>query len=285
MRPQRPRTLMQSTMSSVASLARPSAATAHRSRVARPHRRNPRALERRAGRSEGDEASSSRSSDVPNWKRGARVLPRGRGRGSIVNLGPAAMPAAAIYNKDLDVPINDPEQALAVVFGVKDSIKNVQDQLVDWKDTCPAPTFPCDLSQALNKTSTRVSGPAGGSLPTLSDAYGADPYAVQDIIQSVSTSEAMLKANNARVKVDFDGPAEYLAFVDTSHHQPAERSVPGRGGGWEEEECDSSICRCRPGRWRPRVQARAGGVRRGGVGRHRVMDASSSAVIAHARVL
>ena len=26
----------------------------------------------------------------------------------------------------------------------------------------------------------------------------------------------MLKANNARVKVDFDGPAEYLAFVDTS---------------------------------------------------------------------
>ena len=126
------------------------------------------------------------------------------------------MPAAAIYNKDLDVPINDPEQALAVVFGVKDSIKNVQDQLVDWKDTCPAPTFPCDLSQALNKTSTRVSGPLARSLPTLSDAYGADPYAVQDIIQSVSTSEAMLKANNARVKVDFDGPAEYLALVDTS---------------------------------------------------------------------
>lgn len=215
-RPQRPRTVMQSTMSSVASLARPSAATAHRSRVARPHRRNPRALERRAGRSEGDEASSSRSSDVPNWKRALASSLAAAVAVPLVNLGPAAMPAAAIYNKDLDVPINDPEQALAVVFGVKDSIKNVQDQLVDWKDTCPAPTFPCDLSQALNKTSTRVSGPLARSLPTLSDAYGADPYAVQDIIQSVSTSEAMLKANNARVKVDFDGPAEYLALVDTS---------------------------------------------------------------------
>ena len=174
-RPQRPRTVMQSTMSSVASLARPSAATAHRSRVARPHRRNPRALERRAGRSEGDEASSSRSSDVPNWKRALASSLAAAVAVPLVNLGPAAMPAAAIYNKDLDVPINDPEQALAVVFGVKDSIKNVQDQLVDWKDTCPAPTFPCDLSQALNKTSTRVSGPLARSLPTLSDAYGADP--------------------------------------------------------------------------------------------------------------
>ena len=91
------------------------------------------------------------------------------------------MPAAAIYNKDLDVPINDPEQALAVVFGVKDSIKNVQDQLVDWKDTCPAPTFPCDLSQPSVKISSRVSGPLKRSLPTLSEAYGADPYAVQDL--------------------------------------------------------------------------------------------------------
>ena len=93
------------------------------------------------------------------------------------------MPAAAIYNKDLDVPINDPAQALAVVFGVKDSIKSVQDPLDgSWKDTCPAPTFPCDLSQALNKTSTGVSGPLAKVLPTLSDAYGADPYAVQDIL-------------------------------------------------------------------------------------------------------
>ena len=84
------------------------------------------------------------------------------------------------------------------------------------EETCPAPTFPCDLSQLSVKMSSRVSGPLKRCLPTLSDAYGADPYGVEDVLQSVSTTEAMLYANMARVKVDFKGPAEFLTLVDRS---------------------------------------------------------------------
>ena len=145
---------MQSTMSSVASLTR--ASTVPRARVARRTKSPPCAVVCRAGPSEGstDREDASSPSATSSWTKAlasslavAIVAP-------LVNLGPAAMPAAAMYNKDLDVPIHDPAQALAVVFGVQDSIKNVQDQLVDWKDSCPAPVFPCDLSQALTKTST-----------------------------------------------------------------------------------------------------------------------------------
>ena len=175
-------------MSSVASLTR--ASTVPRARVARRIKSPPCAVVCRAGPSEGSQLDrDASSSSETNWKKALASSLAVAVVAPLVNLGPAAMPAAAMYNKDLDVPINDPAQALAVVFGVQDSIKNVQDQLVDWKDSCPAPVFPCDLSQALTKTSTRVSGPLARSLPTLSDAYGADPYAVQDIIQSVTTTE------------------------------------------------------------------------------------------------
>ena len=107
-------------------------------------------------------------------------------------------------------------QALAVVFAVRAAVRDVLNQIALFEDTCPAPTFPCDLSQLSVKTSTRVSGPLKRSLPALSEAYGADPYAVQDILQSTSTCEAMLYANNARVKVDFKGPATFLNLVDDS---------------------------------------------------------------------
>lgn len=132
------------------------------------------------------------------------------------DLAPATAPAMALYNKDLDDPITDPVQALAVVFAVRAAVRDVLDQIALFEDTCPAPTFPCDLSQLSVKTSTRVSGPLKRSLPALSEAYGADPYAVQDILQSTSTCEAMLYANNARVKVDFKGPATFLNLVDDS---------------------------------------------------------------------
>ena len=132
------------------------------------------------------------------------------------DLAPATEPALALYNKDLDDPITDPVQALAVVFAVRASVRDVIEQIALFEDTCPAPVFPCDLSQLSTKTSTRISGPLKRCLPTLSETYGADPYAVQDILQSTSTCEAMLYANNARVKVDFKGPATFLNLVDDS---------------------------------------------------------------------
>ena len=150
-------------------------------------------------------------------------------------------------------------------FAVRDAIKDILLQIEDFKESCPAPVFPCDLSQLSVKTSTRVSGPLRRSLPTLSEAYGvwllsvvvvvvvvvvvllfilslsrlsprdsppphmhphstptlhtnrhigrytstttgADPYMVQDILQSVSTCEAMEMANGARVKAGLSAP-------------------------------------------------------------------------------
>lgn len=144
-----------------------------------------------------------------------RLLQSSLGAALLAVTSPTA-PAMALYNKDLDDPITDPVQALAVVFAVRAAVRDVLDQIALFEDTCPAPTFPCDLSQLSVKTSTRVSGPLKRSLPALSEAYGADPYAVQDILQSTSTCEAMLYANNARVKVDFKGPATFLNLVDDS---------------------------------------------------------------------
>ena len=143
------------------------------------------------------------------------ILPRRRPPAAF-DLAPATEPALALYNKDLDDPITDPVQALAVVFAVRASVRDVIEQIALFEDTCPAPVFPCDLSQLSTKTSTRISGPLKRCLPTLSETYGADPYAVQDILQSTSTCEAMLYANNARVKVDFKGPATFLNLVDDS---------------------------------------------------------------------
>lgn len=57
-------------------------------------------------------------------------------------------------------------------LAVRDSVKDILAQIDDFKETCPAPVFPCDLSQLSVKTSTRVSGPLKRSLPTLSEAYG-----------------------------------------------------------------------------------------------------------------
>eukprot|EP00227_Mantoniella_beaufortii_P009257 CAMPEP_0197589290 /NCGR_PEP_ID=MMETSP1326-20131121/10282_1 /TAXON_ID=1155430 /ORGANISM="Genus nov. species nov., Strain RCC2288" /LENGTH=271 /DNA_ID=CAMNT_0043154207 /DNA_START=53 /DNA_END=868 /DNA_ORIENTATION=- len=128
----------------------------------------------------------------------------------------AAPPALAIFNKDLDVPITDPVGAMATVLATKVAVNDILLQIADFEVSCPAPVFPCDLSQISTKTATRVSGPLKRSLPTLSEAYGADPYAVQDIIQSVSTTEAMLMANNARVKVDWKGPTTFLNLVNDS---------------------------------------------------------------------
>ena len=153
---------------------------------------------------------------------------------SVESIAATAPPASlAMFNKDLDVPIEDPIQAIAVVYAVRACIGDVLNQIELFSTTCPAPTFPCDLSQLNTKASTRISGPLARALPTLSEAYGADPYAVQDILQSVTQTESMLKSNNARVKVDFEGPKTFLELVDSSiaaflEEVPAEKVAEGK---------------------------------------------------------
>ena len=60
------------------------------------------------------------------------------------------------------------------------ALGDVSRQNDEFRDTCEAPVFDCDLSQLNVKTSSRVSGPLRRALPTLTDVYGADPYAVDD---------------------------------------------------------------------------------------------------------
>ena len=66
---------------------------------------------------------------------------------------------------------------------------------------------------------------------------------MQDIIQSVSTCEAMLYANNARVKVDFKGPTTFFNLVDDSieallRECPEEAVAAGRA---RYAACDRSV--------------------------------------------
>ena len=154
-----------------------------------------------------------------------------------------------MFNKDLDVPIEDPIQAIAVVYAVRACIGDVLNQIELFSTTCPAPTFPCDLSQLNTKASTRISGPLARALPTLSEAYGADPYAVQDILQSVTQTESMLKSNNARVKVDFEGPRTFLELVDSSivaflEEVPADKVAEGKSLF---DACDLDVDATAPG--------------------------------------
>jgi len=200
-------------------------------------------------------ASSSRSSsDVDDHRAGraagaVALAPAVAAAVAAAHLAFAPLPASALYNKDLDIPITDPTQAVSVVYAVRDSIADVVGQIKDFETSCPAPTFPCDLSQPSVKISSRVSGPLKRSLPTLSEAYGADPYAVQDILQSVSTSEAMLYANMARVKVDFKGPVTFLDLVDSTIAAFLEElPEDARNAGRERwEACDLTVDPTEPG--------------------------------------
>ena len=83
----------------------------------------------------------------------------------------------------------------------------------------------------------------------------------------------MLKANNARVKVDFDGPAEYLALVDTSINNLLNDLSPDVvEAGRRYDSCDLSVP---PGGCSDLECRLARAALRGEVGQHRVMDASS----------
>lgn len=123
--------------------------------------------------------------------------------------------ALAMFNADLDKPIEDGPRAIAVALAAQRALVDIQTQNDVFRDTCEAPVFACDLSQLNVKTSSRVSGPLRRALPTLSEQYGVDPYAVDAIFQNVSTLEAIFKANNARVKVDFKGGPEMIGLIQS----------------------------------------------------------------------
>jgi hypothetical protein len=123
-------------------------------------------------------------------------------------------PASAMFNSGLDVPIEEPLRAIAVVMAVKVALRDIADQNEDFRKTCDAPVYACDLSQLNVKCATRVSGPMTRALPTILETYGLDPYEVEALKQSIQELETQLKANNARVAVNFKAPAEYFDLID-----------------------------------------------------------------------
>jgi hypothetical protein len=125
-----------------------------------------------------------------------------------------ASPASAMFNSGLDVPIEEPLRAVAVVMAVKVALRDIADQNEDFRKTCDAPVYACDLSQLNVKCATRVSGPMTRALPTILETYGLDPYEVEALKQSIQELETQLKANNARVAVNFKAPAEYFDLID-----------------------------------------------------------------------
>ena len=151
--------------------------------------------------------------------------------------------ARAMFNADLDKPIEDGPRAIAVTLAARAALADVLAQNDAFRDTCEAPVFACDLSQLNVKTSSRVSGPLRRSLPTLSEMYGADPYAVDSVLQNVSTLEAIFKANNARVKVDFKGGPEMIGLINQGLEElyndlPADALAAGRAVF---EACDLAV--------------------------------------------
>ena len=65
----------------------------------------------------------------------------------------------------------------------------------------------------------RVSGPLGRSFTALVNELGADPYTADDAKAALLQAEAMLKSNDARVRVDWKGPVEMLDLADGSLSQ------------------------------------------------------------------
>ncbi|CAL6396578.1 unnamed protein product [Bathycoccus prasinos] len=123
-------------------------------------------------------------------------------------------PTSAMFNSGLDVPIEEPLRAVAVVLAVKVALQDIANQNEEFRKTCDAPVYNCDLSQLNVKCATRVSGPMTRALPTILETYGLDAYEVEALKQSIQELETQLKANNARVAVNFKAPAEYFGLID-----------------------------------------------------------------------
>ena len=155
----------------------------------------------------------------------------------------SAAAARATRGDDETIAAKVKNFAIATTLAAKAALADVLAQNDLFRDTCEAPVFACDLSQLNVKTSSRVSGPLRRSLPTLSEMYGADPYAVDSVLQNVSTLEAIFKANNARVKVDFKGGPEMIGLINQGLEElyndlPADALAAGRAVF---EACDLAV--------------------------------------------
>ena len=153
-------------------------------------------------------------------------------------------PTSAMFNSGLDVPIEEPLRAVAVVLAVKVALQDIANQNEEFRKTCDAPVYNCDLSQLNVKCATRVSGPMTRALPTILETYGLDAYEVEALKQSIQELETQLKANNARVAVNFKAPAEYFALIDRQIDEllaqiPEDAMTNARD--MFEKECDLSV--------------------------------------------
>ena len=153
-------------------------------------------------------------------------------------------PSSAMFNSGLDVPIEEPLRAVAVVLAVKVALQDIANQNEEFRKTCDAPVYNCDLSQLNVKCATRVSGPMTRALPTILETYGLDAYEVEALKQSIQELETQLKANNARVAVNFKAPAEYFGLIDRQIDEllaqiPEDAMTNARD--MFEKECDLSV--------------------------------------------
>jgi hypothetical protein len=153
-------------------------------------------------------------------------------------------PTSAMFNSGLDVPIEEPLRAVAVVLAVKVALQDIANQNEEFRKTCDAPVYNCDLSQLNVKCATRVSGPMTRALPTILETYGLDAYEVEALKQSIQELETQLKANNARVAVNFKAPAEYFGLIDRQIDEllaqiPEDAMTSARD--MFEKECDLSV--------------------------------------------
>lgn len=123
-------------------------------------------------------------------------------------------PANALFNSG--DAITDPKEALATVVATQATMDALRADIVEMSKDCPAPTFSCDMSQLLKKSSGRVSGPLGRTLPALIEELGADPYLSDDVLAAMLQAEAILKSNNARVRVDWEGPVAMIKLASAS---------------------------------------------------------------------
>ena len=153
-------------------------------------------------------------------------------------------PTSAMFNSGLDVPIEEPLRAVAVVLAVKVALQDIANQNEEFRKTCDAPVYNCDLSQLNVKCATRVSGPMTRALPTILETYGLDANEVEALKQSIQELETQLKANNARVAVNFKAPAEYFGLIDRQIDEllaqiPEDAMTNARD--MFEKECDLSV--------------------------------------------
>uniref|UniRef100_A0A7S0R6R2 Uncharacterized protein n=1 Tax=Pyramimonas obovata TaxID=1411642 RepID=A0A7S0R6R2_9CHLO len=172
------------------------------------------------------------------WAESAR---KGMAAAVVASTLVVSQPAYAMFN--VGDAITDPQDALAAVVATRKALESLSREITEMGADCPAPTYTCDMSQLLKKASGRVSGPLNRTLPTLIEELEADPYASDDVLQAVTQAEAILKSNNARIKVDWTGPVEMLGLANASLAEVLDGIEPEKVQVAEERvaACDETV--------------------------------------------